>query len=245
MKVALITGASGGIGRETVKRFVKNGYFTIGIYNSDKTSIDNLINELKNDALEGYFFGVQADFCNDRSVDDAIKTIKENFNHIDVLVNNAGVSLYKLVTDTTPDEWDTVFSVNVKSAFRLISAFLPTMIDRQNGAIVNVSSVWGQVGASMETVYSASKSALIGFTKALAKEVAPSNIRVNCVCPGVIDTKMNDIFTDDEKSDIVSAIPLNRMGSAKEIAELIYFLATEKSAYITGQTITADGGYTL
>jgi meso-butanediol dehydrogenase/(S,S)-butanediol dehydrogenase/diacetyl reductase len=148
MKVALISGASGGIGSETVKRFIKDGYFTIGIYNTDKTAIDNLINELKKDALEGYFFGVQADFCNAESIDNAIETIKANFNHIDVLVNNAGVSLYKLAYETSIDEWDKTFDVNVKSAFRLIKAFLPTMIERQHGSIVNVSSVWGVVAGA-------------------------------------------------------------------------------------------------
>lgn len=245
MKVALITGASGGIGVETVKRFIKNGYFAIGTYNTDKLSIDNLITDLKKDDLDGYFYAVKVDFSNSKEVDDSIAQIKSNFNHIDVLVNNAGVSLYKLITETSDIEYDKVFDVNVKSAFKYAKAFLPKMIERKKGSIIFVSSIWGDVGASMETVYSASKASLIGLTKALAKEVAPSNIRVNCVCPGVIDTKMNAIFTAEEKEEIADEIPLSRFGSAEEIAELIYFLASEKAGYITGQTIKADGGYTL
>ena len=245
MKVALITGASGGIGKETVKRFIKDGYFTIGTYNTDKTSIDNLINELKKDDLDGYFYAVKVEFSNAGEIQKSIDQIKSNFNHVDVLVSNAGVSLYKLITETSDDEYDKVFDVNVKSAFKYARAFLPTMIERKKGSIIFVSSVWGDVGASMETIYSASKASLIGLTKALAKEVAPSSVRVNCVCPGVIDTKMNAIFTAEEKEDIASEIPLSRFGTASEIAELIYFLASDKAGYVTGQIIKADGGYTL
>lgn len=245
MKVALITGASGGIGKELVKKFVSQEYFTIGLYNTDKKSIDDLLEEIKKEGNDGYFFPISADLNSRDQVDLAVQTIKSNFNHIDVLVNNAGVSLYKLFTDTSDEDFDRIFNINVKSAFTLAKAFLPTMIERKKGSIIFVSSVWGDVGASMESIYSASKASLIGLTKALAKELAPSSIRVNCVLPGVIDTKMNAIFSEEDKAEIIKEIPLSRMGSAKEIAELIYFLSSEKADYITGQIIKADGGYTL
>lgn len=245
MKVALISGVSGGIGSETAKKFIRNGYFTVGLYNTDKASIDNLIDELKAENLADYFFSVKADFSDETSLNSAILSIKKSFPRIEVIVNNAGVSLYKLFDQTTSEDWDFVMKVNAKAPFTITKAFLPEMISNRNGQIVFVSSVWGEVGAAMETIYSQSKASLIGLTKALAKEVAPSNIRVNCVLPGVIDTKMNARFTAEEKAEIVSEIPLSRMGTASEIAELIYFLSTEKSAYITGQIIKADGGYTL
>lgn len=245
MKTALITGASGGIGRETVIEFVKNGYFVCAYYNSDEKSIKTLLDDISSMGFSGYVFPVKADLSNEKSIQDAIAQTKKNFNHIDVLVNNAGVSLIKLLTDTTENEWDKVFSVNVKSAFTLSKFVLPEMISRQSGKIINVSSVWGISGASMESVYSASKSALIGLTKALAKEVAPSGITVNCVCPGVINTKMNACFTSAELEDIKAEIPVNRLGDPKEVASLISFLASDKASYITGQVIACDGGYIL
>ena len=155
------------------------------------------------------------------------------------------ISLIKLFDETTDEEWDNVFNVNVKSAYILTKFSLKSMIARKSGKIINVSSIWGKDGASMECCYSASKSALIGLTKALAKEVGPSNINVNCVCPGVIDTKMNARFSKDEMQDLVNETPLLRLGTANEIAKLIYFLSSNEASFITGQIITADGGFTL
>lgn len=245
MKVAVISGASGEIGSNTAKLFVKNGFFTVALYNSNVSGIENLKAQLKEENLDGYLFPVKADFNNVSEVYTAFSLIEKNFNHIDVLVNNAGVGLYKLITETCDDAWDKVFNVNVKSAYVLTKLALKSMIDRKSGKIVNVSSIWGKDGASMESCYSASKSALIGFTKALAKEVGPSGINVNCVCPGVIDTKMNARFSKEEMQDLIYETPLLRLGKASEIAELIYFLSSEKANFITGQIITADGGFTL
>lgn len=245
MKVALITGASGGIGGETVKTFVRNGYFAVGLYNSGEKQIQILKSSLKAERLSDYFCAFKCNLKSETEIYSFINDFGKSFKHIDALINNAGVDLYKLITDTTEKEWDEVFSVNVKSAFILTKFALKSMIERKHGAIVNVSSVWGETGASMETAYSASKAALIGLTKAAAKEVAESGVRVNCVCPGVIDTKMNDCFSDKEKREIISRIPLSRLGDAREIAELIFFLCSEKAGYITGQIITADGGFTL
>ncbi len=245
MKVALITGASSGIGRETAKLFAKNGYFVLAHYNSNKSGIESLITELESDGVKGQVFGAQADFNDVNSVKNMFKQIEKSFKHIDVLVNNAGAGLYKLITDTTEIEWDSLFNINIKSAYLLTNFALPQMISRKQGKIINVSSIWGANGASMEVAYSASKSAIIGYTKALAKEVAPSGITVNCVCPGVIDTAMNKRFTQEEIAELKCATPLGRLGSPKEIAELIYFLASDKADFITGQVITSDGGFTL
>ena len=172
-------------------------------------------------------------------------TIEKSFKSIDVLVNNSGAGLYKLITDTTESEWDNIFSVNTKSVFLVTNRVLKSMISNQKGKIINVSSMWGQVGASMEVAYSASKAAVIGYTKALAKEVAPSGINVNCVCPGVIDTPMNSRFNSDDINDLKDQTPLGRLGTPEEVAELIFFLSEGKSDFITGQIITCDGGFSL
>jgi len=244
MKVALVTGASGGIGSATATRLVLDGYFTIGVYNGDLDGIERLSKKLNTNG-EDLFYPIKADLSTEEGINKVIEYVDKNFSHVDVLVNNAGVSLFSLAQETTFSDWDKVMNVNAKAPYFLTSKLLPKMIERKFGSIIFVSSVWGDVGASMETAYSQSKASLIGLTKALAKEVAPSNIRVNCVLPGVIDTKMNAKFSNAEKTEIIGEIPLSRMGTAQEIAELIYFLATDKSAYITGQIIKADGGYTL
>ncbi len=245
MKVALITGASSGIGRETARYFALNGYFVIAHYNTNKSGVDSLVAELEKQGFSGTVFGAQADFNDIDSVKNMFKNIEKSFKHIDVLVNNAGAGLYKQITDTTECEWDRLFNINVKSAFVLTNLVLSQMISRKQGKIINVSSIWGNLGASMEVAYSASKSAIIGYTKALAKELAPSGINVNCVCPGVIDTAMNKRFNAEEIDELKNETPLGRLGSPEEIAELIGFLASEKASFITGQIITSDGGFTL
>ena len=245
MKVALITGASGGIGKATVKKFIKEGYFVVGQYNSDTDSINALKKELVRDELGDYFFAVQADLSNAEQIQALINRVTQSFKCIDVLVNNAGVGLYKLITETTEEEWDKLFAINMKGAYLLTNGMLKGMIDKKYGKIINVSSIWGNVGASMEVAYSASKAALIGYTKALAKELAPSKITVNCVCPGVIDTPINARFSIKEMQALKEETPIGRIGKAEEVAELIYFLSTEKSDFITGQIITCDGGFTL
>ncbi len=245
MKTAVITGASGAIGRELVKKFVKDGYIVIGQVNDNLSRAEKLKNEL---AAEGYsdcFFPFKADFTVAEQTEDFCNFVNENFRHVGVLVNNAGVDVYKLFTDTTEQDFDNVFSVNVKSAFSVTKSVLGGMIAKGEGTVIFVSSVWGVAAAPMEAIYSASKSALIGMAKSLAKEVAPSGVRVNCICPGVIDTPMNDRFSEEERRDIVASIPLGRTGTAKEVADVIAFLASDAAQYITGAVITADGGFTL
>lgn len=245
MKVAFITGAGGGIGSATVKKFINQGYFVIGQYNKNKVSIEKLICELKEKGKHDYFFAIQCDFNEKDQIDSMLKSVSKSFKKIDVVVNNAGSGLYKLITQTSEREWDSLFNVNVKSAYLINNAFLDGMISAKSGKIINVSSIWGKVGASMEVAYSASKSALIGYTKALAKEVAPSGICVNCVCPGVIDTPMNSRFNESEIQDLKDQTPLGRLGKTQEVADLIYYLASESADFITGQVITCDGGITL
>lgn len=245
MKVAFISGAGGGIGSATVKKFISEGYFVVGQYNKNKVGIENLVSELKLQGKADYFFAVQCDFNDKDQIQNMLSVINKSFKRIDVIVNNAGAGLYKLITDTSEQEWDSLFNVNVKSAFLVNNAFLSGMINAQKGKIINVSSIWGNVGASMEVAYSASKSALIGYTKALAKELAPSGICVNCVCPGVIDTPMNSRFNESEIQELKDQTPLGRLGKTQEIADLIYYLASDSADFITGQVITCDGGLTL
>ncbi|MBQ9485244.1 MAG: SDR family oxidoreductase [Clostridia bacterium] len=240
MKVALITGASGAIGGALVKKFVENGYFVVGGYNRGTEEIKSLENRYK-----GVFFGVRADL-NDVNETQALYDFTEkNFGHADVFIANAGVDLYKLLTDTAAEEWDGVFNVNVRSAFILSKACIPEMVRRGRGKILFVSSVWGKTGGSMETAYSASKAALIGLCRALAKEVSPSGINVNCVCPGVIDTKMNARFSEKEITELAQRTPVGRLGTAEEVAELCFYLCSEKADFITGQAYSVDGGFGL
>ncbi len=245
MKTALITGASGGIGRAIALKFAKEGYFVVAQYNSNEQGIELLNAQLKEIGKSENCFACQCDLSDNNSVLGFINQVKKSFKRVDVIVNNAGVGLYKLITDTTEEEWDKLFSVNVKGTHLINNAFLKQMIDYGKGKIVNVSSMWGLVGASMEVAYSASKSALIGYTKALAKEVAPSGINVNCVCPGVIDTPMNKRFSNEDIADLANQTPLLRIGKSEEVAELVWFLCSDKSDFITGQVISCDGGFTL
>lgn len=245
MKTALITGAGGGIGSATVKKFISQGYFVIGQYNKNQKAIDDLRAQLEKDGKGDFFFAVKADFSNSSEVESMMDTVLKSFPRLDVVVNNAGKGLYKLITDTSEAEWDNLFAVNMKSAYIINNRALKAMISFNQGKIINVSSMWGNVGASMEVAYSASKSAMIGYTKALAKEVAPSNITVNCVCPGVIDTPINARFTEQEMQELACETPLGRIGKAQEIAELIYFLASDSANFMTGQIITCDGGFSL
>lgn len=240
MKTALITGASGAIGGAIAEKFIANGYFVVGGYNKGESKAKELENRHKN-----LFFGVKADLKNEREIRALYAFAEKNFGHVDALILNAGVDVYKLLTDTTVEEWDDVFSVNVRAGFILSKLCLPEMIRRKHGKIVFVSSVWGKIGASMETAYSASKAAVIGLTRALAKEVSPSGITVNCVCPGVIASEMNARFSEAETAEIISRTPVGRIGKPEEVAELCAYLCSEKADFITGQDFSVDGGFGL
>ena len=240
-KSVIITGASRGIGKACALIFAENGYDLLLCYQSREE-------EAKAVAREAEAFGVRAKVfqMNMESLSDCHRTVAKammEFGGIDALVCNAGISLPVLFTQTTEEEYDRVFSVNTKGVFFLSQAAAKEMISAGKGAIVNVSSMWGVAGASGEVAYSASKAAVIGLTKALAKELAPSGIRVNCVAPGVTDTEMNACYDEDAMAALSERTPLGRIADPREIAEAIFFLASEKASFITGQTLTADGGF--
>ena len=240
-KSVIITGASRGIGKACALVFAENGYDLLLCYRSREE-------EAKAVAKEAEAFGVRAKVfqMNMESLSDCRRTVAKammEFGGIDALVCNAGISLPVLFTQTTEEEYDRVFSVNTKGVFFLSQAAAKEMISAGKGAIVNVSSMWGVAGASGEVAYSASKAAVIGLTKALAKELAPSGIRVNCVAPGVTDTEMNACYDEDAMEALAERTPLGRIADPREIAEAIFFLASEKASFITGQTLTADGGF--
>ncbi|NMD37235.1 MAG: SDR family oxidoreductase, partial [Christensenellaceae bacterium] len=188
---------------------------------------------------------IQVDISNSALVNEAVNKILLDFKHIDVLINNAGIAQYKLFTDISDSDWNDVFNNNITGAFYVTRAVVPGMISNKKGKIINVSSMWGITGGAMEVHYSASKAAIIGFSKALAKELAPSGINVNCIAPGVIDTDMNSDLSNEDKSNLCNQIPSMRLGNPDEVADLMLFLASERSKYITGQVISIDGGYCI
>lgn len=231
----LITGGSRGIGREMVKTFSEKGYQVYFTYcHSEKEAL-----ELTRDfGVKGF----QVDFSDTRQIISFATSFLKEYGCPDVLINNAGLSHYGLIQDTTLEDYQRIFAVNFESMFFLTKELVSPMISRQKGAIINISSIWGQCGASCEVLYSASKAAVIGFTKALAKEVALSGISVNCIAPGAVDTDMLSCFTLEEKEEIAAEIPSGRFTTAKEVAELALFLAQMQTPAFTGQVIPINGG---
>jgi len=240
MPSVLITGASRGIGRATAIAFAKAGWWVAANYNNSQAEAFSLVDEIK--AMGGTAMAVKCDVSDYSACVSMIEQAQDAFGHIDALVNNAGISCDKLFTDTSPEDWRRTFAVNTDGAYNCCHGVLGDMIARKKGSIVNVSSIWGVTGGSCEVAYSASKAALIGLTKALAKEMGPSNIRVNCVAPGVIATDMNLNLTHADLNALSDETPLCRIGTPEEIAETILFLASEKSSFITGAVIGVNGG---
>lgn len=223
MKKVLITGGATGIGKAAALLFKEKGYDVYITYN--KTVPD--------------FDGINVVKCNLSSLSD-IDNLFNKVKDIDVLVNNAGVSLIKMINDITAEDYESVMNVNARAVYFCSKLAAMQMIKKHSGAIINISSMWGEVGASCETLYSMSKAGVIGLTKALAKELAPSGITVNCVSPGIIDTRMNHIFS---KEELAEEVPLERLGSADEVAAAILFLA--ENSYITGQNLSVNGGIVI
>lgn len=238
----LVTGASGGIGEAMCREFAKNGYDVAIHYNASEASALNLKAELESQ-YRVKAVPIKADLRNSDDVKALAETALKEFGKIDVLINNAGMAyltLFQLADDNKVKE---LFDVNLMSAIILTKEILPAMIRNQWGRIINISSMWGIAGASCEVHYSATKSALIGFTKALAKEVGPSGITVNCIAPGYIDTKMNSSIDDESIQEIVDATPVGRKGRPEDVSPLAVFLCEDKAEFITGQVISVDGGY--
>ena len=239
MKTILITGGAKGIGRAIAKTFSKNGYNVAINYLTSQKDAETLEKELENVAI------FKADVSSSAQVNDMVSEIKKRFGRIDVLVNNAGIARSKLFTDVTEEEFDQMVGVHLKGMFNCTKSVLPDMIYEKSGKIINISSMWGITGASCEVDYSMAKAGVIGFTKALAKEVGPSNITVNAIAPGAIKTDMLSGFSQDEISMICEDIPLGRLGSPEEIAQVAYFLAGPGGDYITGQVISPNGGMVI
>lgn len=237
----LITGSSRGIGAGIARRFAREGHRVAIHYRDREDAARSLYDELAGSGCSVML--VQGDVTNESQVRKLTAMVEAQFGFIDVLVNNAGVALpQRLVTETTLAEWNRVMETNAAGIFLVTNAVLPRMISQKRGAIVNVSSMWGVTGGSCETAYSASKAAVIGFTKALAKEVAPSGVRVNCVAPGLVLTDMTDGLTANDIAGICEETPLLRAGTPEDIAAAVLFLATEESSFVTGQVLCVDGG---
>ena len=225
----LITGASRGIGFAMAKRFAEAGYAVYALWHNAKERLDGI------GALD--ITPVHGDVADAASV----AAVRDAVGAVDILVNNAAISRFGLITDLSEAEWDEMMAVNLKSVFLLSRAFLPDMIRRQSGRIINVSSIFGAVGGSCEVAYSAAKAGVIGFTKALAKEVGPSGIQVNCIAPGVIDTAMNARLSAEDLAALRDETPLGRLGTPEDVANLALFLAADK--FITGEVLHIGGGY--
>ncbi|MGI5855893.1 MAG: elongation factor P 5-aminopentanone reductase [Candidatus Merdivicinus sp.] len=243
-KVALITGASRGIGRETALLLWRRGYSVAINYLRAAESAEAMAKELCR-LRPGSALAVPADVSDRGQVDAMFARVRETLGDPDVLVNNAGIAQQKLFTDVTEAEWDRIFAVNVKGMFHCAQAALPAMVRRRRGKIVNLSSMWGQVGASCEVAYSAAKGAVIAFTKALAQEVGPSGIQVNCVAPGVIETEMNGNLSAETLAALREETPLGVLGKPSDAAEAIAFLVSGGADFITGQVLAPNGGMVL
>ena len=234
MKKALVTGGAGGIGEAICRRLAADGYYVYINYNNSKEKAEKLASEIDGQAVRF-----------DISDNDTVRNAIESIGHIDLLINNAGVSEIDLFTSIKQESADKILDINLKGTLNSARAVLLSMINQKRGNIINISSMWGQCGASCEVDYSASKAGIIGFTKALAKEVAPSGIRVNCIAPGFIMTEMNSRFSEEDLKLIRDDIPLGIFGEPRHIADAVAFLASDQAEYITGQILAVNGGMVI
>lgn len=242
-KTVVITGASKGIGAAMAILFARKDYNVVIGYNDSYQLAKMLSSSL---ASQGYnVIPVKANVANKLETDILIKEAIYKFGTVDILINNAGVAYNGLITDTDEHDADRIFDINLKGVFNCCRSVTPVMVNQKSGKIINISSMWGQVGASCEVAYSAAKAGVIGLTKALAKELAPSGITVNCIAPGLIDTSMNSNVSVEDLNAFVEDIPLGRMGTAEDVAETALFLASEGADYITGQILGVNGGYVV
>tara|TARA_B000000557_G_scaffold2877_1_gene2296 strand:- start:430 stop:1167 length:738 start_codon:yes stop_codon:yes gene_type:complete len=237
-KIVLITGANRGIGHSIMSAFINAGYIVVGTSRSDDGV--KKINDTIGDPSKGC--GVKMDVTSENDIQSANKLIRDKFGITTILINNAGVTKDNLLMRMSSEEWNDVIDTNLNSLYRVTKEFIREMMKQKTGRIINISSVVGMSGNAGQSNYSSSKSAIYGFTKSLAKEVASRNITVNAISPGFIETDMTDKLSDEQKQAIISAIPLSRMGSAKDIADIALFLASDSASYITGENINVNGG---
>lgn len=242
-KTALITGASRGIGRATAELLARQGFAVAINYVQSQRAAEELAAALRAQGADAAAF--QADVADLGQVEAMISAVEKRLGPVRVLVNNAGIAAQRLFTDITPAEWNAMLGVHVNGAYHCCRCVLPSMIREKRGKIVNVSSIWGITGASCEVHYSTAKAAIIGLTKALAKEVGLSGVTVNCVAPGVIETDMNGALDEPSLEMLRDAIPLGRIGTPAEVAKAVYFLASDSASYLTGQVISPNGGFVV
>jgi 3-oxoacyl-[acyl-carrier protein] reductase len=242
-QVVFVTGGSRGIGKEVALKYAENGYNVVINYVSDKTDVEALSKEFLDKGAESLI--LKADVSKTEEVENVVNKAIEKFGKIDVLVNNAGITRDTLLMRMKEEDFDKVIEINLKGTFVVTKAVVPFMMKKRSGRIINVSSVVGVTGNGGQCNYSASKAGIIGFTKSLARELSSRNIRANAVAPGFIATDMTEVLSDTVKESINASIPMKRMGSAREVANVIYFLGSEESSYITGQVINIDGGMVM
>jgi len=240
-KVALITGSSRGIGRAEARRLAEDGYAVCINYIEREDKAEELVTDLTAKGFEAMC--CKADVSKACEVRAMVRAVEEKLGFVTLLVNNAGIAKQCLFQDMTEEYWQHMFGVNLNGAFNAIQAVLPHMLHEHSGCIINTSSIWGLHGASCEVAYSSTKHALIGLTRSLAQELAPSHIRVNCVAPGVIDTDMVQVLGEETLGMLAEETPVGRLGKPEDIAALVSFLASDASEFITGQVICSDGGF--
>ena len=242
-KIALVTGASRGIGRAIALQLAADGYAVAVNYCTNRDAAEAVCREIADRG--GCAEAFACDVADEKQVAAMLMAVRERLGEITLLVNNAGIAEQKLFTELTADEWHRMMAVHVDGAFYTCREVLPAMLRRHAGCIINVSSMWGQIGASCEVHYSTAKAALIGLTKALAKEVGPSGIRVNCVAPGVVATDMLAGFDEATRAALAEETPLCRLGTAEDVAKAVSYLASENADFLTGQVIAVNGGYVI
>lgn len=240
-KVALITGSSRGIGRAEAITLARDGYAVCVNCVEREDKAQELVDMLRSNGCETMWY--KADVSDAAAVKQMVAEVEKTLGAVTLLVNNAGIAKQCLFQDMTEDYWRHIFDVNLNGAFNTIQAVLPHMLHEHSGCIINTSSIWGQHGASCEVAYSATKHAIIGLTRSLAQELAPTNIRVNCVAPGVIDTDMVQVLGTETLAALAEDTPVGRLGRPEDIAAVVSFLASDAASFITGQVITSDGGF--
>lgn len=240
-KIAIVTGASKGIGREIAKQLAKNQIQVIANYNHSEKEAIELKTELEKENI--IIDIVKADVSKREEAKKLVQFVLDKYHKIDILINNVGISEYKIFTDETDEDWNRVINTNLYSAFVMSQEVIPNMIHYKNGCIINISSIWGMVGASLEVLYSISKAGMNGMTKALAKELGPSNIRVNAIAPGLINTEMNANLSQEEVKQLEEETPLGRMGKPEDIVKCVKWLIED--TFTTGQIVSVNGGWVI